>query len=54
MTYPVEVVAQSASRTLDVLNKRSPALLGPFVAIVAVAALVIAVAAFLRARRVSE
>jgi hypothetical protein len=48
------LLAQSASRTLDPPGTQAPGLLTPFVAIVAVVALIVAIAAFMRSRRTDE
>jgi ABC-type Fe3+-siderophore transport system permease subunit len=47
----VQVLAQSASRTVDPPREEPPGLLVPFVALVAVIALVVAITAFVRAGR---
>ena len=48
------IVAQSARRMIDVLDRHGPVLGVPLLVLVVVAALVIAISAFVRARRVDE
>jgi len=47
------LLAQSASRSLDPVAKQPPGFLAPFAAIVSVVALIVAIAAFMRARGTS-